>query len=210
MIAEHQTAGRGRLGREWLAPPQSSLLLSIILYPKQEVLHRLTMAACLAVARSIESLTGLQAAIKWPNDVLIDQRKVSGVLIESDVSGEIVNYAIVGMAINVNLDTSAIPEIAETATSLKEVLGHEVSRLEILQTLLTEFENLYAALNRGEAIHHEWRKRLETLGQRVTVRCGDQVHEGYAQDVDEEGKLLLKHSDGSLITIAAGDVTPHN
>jgi BirA family biotin operon repressor/biotin-[acetyl-CoA-carboxylase] ligase len=165
------------------------------------------MVAALAVARSIEKLTGLEPAIKWPNDVLIDGKKVSGVLIESDVQGDTVNYAIVGIALNVNLDPSSIPEISETATSLKQVLGREVSRFHVLESLLGEFEKLYQALRRGEPIDSEWRRRLETLGKKVAVRCGDELKEGYAESVDDEGNLLLRCPDGSMVTIAAGDVT---
>ncbi len=216
VIADHQTAGRGRLGREWLSTPNSSILLSIILYPKLEQLPRLTMAACLAVAQSIEKVTGLEPTIKWPNDVLItvrgggsreSEKKVAGILIESDVPGDSVNYAIVGIALNVNLDPATIPEISETATSLKEVLGQHVSRLTMLCSLLGEFEALYSALRRGEPIDREWRRRLETLGEKVVVRCGDEVQEGVAEAVDEDGNLLLRRTDGSLVTIAAGDVT---
>ena len=207
VIADHQTAGRGRLGRTWLSPPDSSILLSIILYPNLEQLPRLTIAAALAVAKSIEKITGLEPVIKWPNDVLIGGKKVSGVLIESDVQGDKVNYAIVGIALNVNLDPSSIPEISETATSLKQVLGQEVSRLDVIESLLVEFEELYQTLRRGEPIDGEWRHRLETLGKEVTVRSGDMVHEGYAESVDDEGNLLLRRLDGSLVTIAAGDVT---
>jgi len=207
VIADQQTAGRGRLGRKWLSPPKSSILLSIILYPKLDELPRLNMVACLAVARSIERVTALKPSIKWPNDVLIGGRKVSGILMESDVQGERVNYAIVGLALNVNLDPSSIPEISETATSLKEMLGREVSRPEVLESLLAEFEELYRAMRRGEPIDEEWRRRLETLGKEVTVRCGQDVREGYAESVDQDGNLLLRLPDGSLVTIAAGDVT---
>jgi len=207
VVADHQTAGRGRLEREWLSPPDSSILLSIILYPKLEQLPRLTMAACLAVAQSIEKVTALQPTIKWPNDVLIGGKKVSGILIESDVPGDNVNYAIVGIALNVNLDPATIPEISETATSLKQMLGSDVSRREMLMVLLGEFETLYIMLRRGEPIDREWRRRLETLGKKVAVRCGDEVHEGDAEGVDEDGNLLLRRPDGSLMTIAAGDVT---
>jgi BirA family biotin operon repressor/biotin-[acetyl-CoA-carboxylase] ligase len=207
VIADHQTAGRGRLGREWLSVPDSSILLSVILYPKLEQLPRLTMAACLAVARSIGKVTRLEPTIKWPNDVLIAGRKVSGILIESDVPGEKVNYAIVGIALNVNLDTATIPEISETATSLKQVLGQHISRLKMLLALLVEFEELYQAIRRGEPIDGEWRRRLETLGKKVTVRCGDEVHDGDAEAVDEDGNLIVRRPDGSLVTIAAGDVT---
>ena len=207
VIADHQTAGRGRLGREWLSSPSSSILLSIILYPMLEHLPRLTIAACLAVAQSIERVTGLESTIKWPNDVLVAGKKISGILIESDVHGDKVNYAIVGIALNVNLDPATIPEISETATSLKQMLGREVSRRDMLAGLLGEFETIYSALRRGEPIDREWRRRLETLGKKISVRCGDEVQEGIADEVDEDGNLLLRRPDGSLVTIAAGDVT---
>jgi BirA family biotin operon repressor/biotin-[acetyl-CoA-carboxylase] ligase len=207
VIADQQTLGRGRLGREWFSSPKSSILLSIILYPKLEYLPRLTMAACLAVVRSIEKLTGLEPTIKWPNDVLIDGKKVSGILIESDISGDSVKYAIVGIALNVNFDPTAIPEISETATSLKQVLGREVSRKEVLVVLLGEFEGLYNALCCGEQIDREWHRRLDTLGKKVSVRCGEKIEEGVAEEVDGDGNLILRRSDGSVVIIAAGDVT---
>ena len=206
VIAEHQTAGRGRLGRQWLSRPEGSLLLSIILYPGLELFPRLTMAACLAVAHSIERVTGLRPSIKWPNDVLLGGKKVSGILSESDVTGDTVNYAIVGIALNVNLDPASIPQISETATSLQRALGHSVSRLDMLRTLLEEFERLYIELRRGQPIDKEWRRRLETLGKRVTVHCGGELHEGCAESVDEDGNLLLRQDDGTLVTITAGDV----
>lgn len=207
VIADHQTAGRGRFGRRWWAPAESSILLSIILHPDLEQLPRLNMAAALAVVHSIEKVTGLRPVIKWPNDVLIEGKKVSGALIESDVRDETVNSAILGIGLNVNLDPSSIPEISETATSLREVLKEEVSRLEMLRSLLGEFEELYSALRQGEPIDKLWRHRLETLGKRVTVRWGEMVEEGYAESVDDEGNLLLRRPDGSLVTIVAGDVT---
>jgi BirA family biotin operon repressor/biotin-[acetyl-CoA-carboxylase] ligase len=207
IIADHQTAGRGRLGREWFSLPNSNILLSIILYPKLEQLPRLTIAACLAVAQSIEKVTGLEPTVKWPNDILIAGKKVSGILIESDAHGDRVNYAIVGIALNINLDPATIPEISETATSLNQILGGGVSRREMLIALLGEFETLYSALRRDEPIDREWRLRLETLGKNISIRCGDDVQEGVAEGVDEDGNLLLRHSDGRLMTIAAGDVT---
>ena len=207
IIADHQTAGRGRLDREWLSSPGNSVLVSILLHPDEAALLRLTMIACLAVARSIKKATGLKTAIKWPNDVLIAGKKVSGILCESDVHGKRIEYAVVGIAINVNLDPATMPDISETATSLAKELGREVSRADVLAALLEEFEALYDSLRRGEPVHLEWRRRLETLGKNVTVRCSGQVHEGLAEAVDDEGNLLLREADGNLITITAGDVT---
>ncbi len=207
VIADEQISGRGRLGREWVSPPDSSLMLSIILYPKLAQLQRLTMVACIAIARCIEDVAYLETSIKWPNDVLIDGRKASGVLIESDVAGNTVNYAIVGIALNVNLEVDLFPEIAAIATSLKCELGLHFSRLDVLASLLGEFEAVYNALRKGEPIEMEWRRRLNTLGKKVTVRNGDAVREGVAEDVDADGNLLLRRPDGSLDTISAGDVT---
>ncbi len=207
VLADHQTAGRGRLGRRWWAPPESSILLSIILHPKLEELPSLGMVAGLAVAQAIEKVTGLKPVIKWPNDILIGGKKVSGVLIESEVANEAVRSAILGIGLNVNLDPSSMPEIAGTATSLGEALKQEVSRLEVLRALLGEFEELYSALRHGEPIHRLWSCRLETLGQQVTVKSGDEVHQGYAESIDEQGNLLLRCPDGSIKTIVAGEVT---
>ncbi|MFA5374803.1 MAG: biotin--[acetyl-CoA-carboxylase] ligase [Dehalococcoidia bacterium] len=207
VLADEQTSGRGRLRREWVSPPDSSLTLSIILYPKLVQVQRLTMAACIAIARCIEDVAYLENSIKWPNDVLINDKKVSGVLIESDVAGDNVNYAIVGIALNVNLDVDSYPEIAAIATSLKRELGLHFSRLDVLASLLAEFEAVYNALCKGEPIQLEWKRRLKTLGQNVTVRCGDVVRKGVAEDVDDDGNLLLRLPNKKLEVISAGDVT---
>ena len=207
IIADYQTSGRGRLGRKWISSPDDSILLSIILYPEIEELRLLNMIAALAVAQSIEKLTDLKPILKWPNDVLIEGKKVSGALIESDVQGEQANSAIVGIGLNVNLDPSSMPEISETATSLKEMLGREVSRLDMLESLLCEFEELCQALHHGEPIHKEWQRRLDTIGREVAVKQGNEVLEGYAESVDKDGNLLLRCPDGTLATIISGDVT---
>lgn len=207
VIADQQTGGRGRFDRTWWAPPDSSILLSIIVYPRLEQLRHLNMAATLAVMQSIEKVTGLKPVIKWPNDVLIGDKKVSGILIESEVHEEGVNATVVGIGLNVNLEPSSNSEIAEIATSLREALGRKVSRLEMLRSLLETFEKLYEALQHGERIDELWRRHLDTLGKQVMVRCGDQVLHGYAESVDDEGNLLLRHPDGSLLTIVAGEVS---
>jgi BirA family biotin operon repressor/biotin-[acetyl-CoA-carboxylase] ligase len=207
VLADEQTAGKGRLKRQWFSPPGDSILLSIILRPELAHLSQLTMVAALAVAQTIEKVTGLGPAIKWPNDVLIEGRKVSGILIESQVQGGQVKCAIVGIGLNVNLDPSALPQTAIPATSLRAATGHEVSRLEVLTSLLQGFEELYQGLRRGEPIHQRWMGRLETLGKKVRVSLGDRVEEGYAESVDERGNLVLRRPDESLVTIVAGDVT---
>jgi BirA family biotin operon repressor/biotin-[acetyl-CoA-carboxylase] ligase len=206
IVAEEQTRGKARLGRSWINPP-GVVATSVILHPEIKNLLGLTMVASLATSRCIEKVTGLRTAIKWPNDVLIRGKKVSGILSESSIRKQSVDWAIVGIGINVNFDPKAFSEISDTATSLSNELGKEVSQLEVLLHLLREMDELYLALLNGDPIHEEWRNRLETLGKLIQVRSGDHVEEGYAEDVDENGSLLLRRSDGSLVQITAGDVT---
>lgn len=206
IVAEEQTAGRGRIKRTWLSP-RGSIALSIILYPQLAYLPSLIMVASLAVVHSIEQVTGLKSQIKWPNDVLVNGKKVCGILIESDVKGNVVDYAIIGIGINVNLSLSDFPEISSTATSLSHELGRYVSRLDMIRCLLAEVEILYLALPTGQSVYQEWRDNLVTLGKKVQVSSGTTTYKGVAESVASDGSLLLRQSDGSLIKIVAGDVT---
>jgi len=206
IIADEQTAGRGRMKRVWLSP-KGSIALSVILHPDVAYLSSLVMLASLAVAHSIEAVTGLKAQVKWPNDVLINGKKVCGILIESEMRRNIVDYAIIGIGVNVNLKLSDFPEIQPIATSLSDELGRDVSRLELIRRLLVEIERLYLSLPAGGAIYEEWRDRLVTLGRKVSVTWGRTKYEGIAESVARDGSLLLRHSDGSLTKIVAGDVT---
>jgi BirA family biotin operon repressor/biotin-[acetyl-CoA-carboxylase] ligase len=205
IVAEEQTAGRGRIKRAWLSP-RGSIALSIILYPEVAYLPSLIMVASLGVAHAVEKVTGLKPELKWPNDVLINGKKVCGILIESEVKGKRVDYAILGIGINVNLKPSDFPEIPPTATSLSHELGKDVSRLEVLRYLLAEIERLYLALPSGDRVYREWRDNLVTLGKRVQVRAGETTYEGIAESVASDGSLLLRQPDGSLTKIVAGDV----
>jgi BirA family biotin operon repressor/biotin-[acetyl-CoA-carboxylase] ligase len=206
IVAEEQTAGKGRIKRRWLSP-RGSIALSIILYPKLSYLPRLIMVASLAVASSIERVTNLKAQIKWPNDVLINGKKICGILIESDVRGSRVDYAVIGIGLNVNINLADFPEIAPTATSLSHELGRNVSRREMVRSLLAEAERLYLALPEGEAVFRQWRDRLVTLGQKVQVSSGEATYKGVAESVASDGSLLLRLPDGNLLKIVAGDVT---
>jgi BirA family biotin operon repressor/biotin-[acetyl-CoA-carboxylase] ligase len=206
ILAEEQTAGRGRLGRSWLSP-RGSIAVSIILRPSLEHLTGLNMVASLAVVHSIETVTGLKSCIKWPNDILIEGRKVSGILIENALRGEVVDWAILGIGLNVNFDPQFFPEIAPIATSLSAELKREVPRQEVLKCLFSEIESLYLALRRGESIYKEWQNRLETLGKMIRVKSGNLIEEGYAEGADKDGSLFLRRSDGTLVQITFGEVT---
>jgi len=206
VIADEQTTGRGRLKRIWLSP-KGNIALSVILRPSIACLPSLIMLASLAVMHSIEAITGLKPQLKWPNDVLIRGKKVCGILIESKIQAGKVDYAIIGIGVNVNLRLTDFPEIVAIATSLSHELGTEVARLRLIQRLLVEIERLYLALLAGESLYEEWRDNLVTLGKMVHVKSGETVHEGIAESVARDGSLLLCCLDGSLIKILAGDVT---
>ncbi|MDP3878821.1 MAG: biotin--[acetyl-CoA-carboxylase] ligase [Dehalococcoidales bacterium] len=206
IIADEQTAGRGRLQRAWLSPG-GSIAVSVILRPPLDHLPSLVMLASLSVVHSIKLTTGLKAQIKWPNDVLLYGKKVCGILIENDLKGRRVNHAIIGIGINVNLKLSDFPEIRQIATSLSDELGGAVSRLDVLRSLLVEMERLYLGLSTGGTVYEEWRDNLVTLGKRVRVTTGEGVYEGTAEDVARDGSLLVRGGDGKLNRIVAGDVT---
>ena len=207
VLADQQTAGRGRLGRAWVSPPGANLYFSVVLRPAAEHLRLLGMIWPLAVCEVVGEATGLPARVKWPNDVLVGSRKLAGVLIDSELSDGEVDYAIAGIGINVNFDVSVHEEIRDVATSISAELGREVAREEVLAAVLGRFEGLYEAVRRGEPVHQAWKARLDTIGRQVRVRFGDGVEEGVAEDAEPDGALVLRRPDGSLVRIEAGEVT---
>ena len=206
ILADEQTAGKGRLKRIWLSP-KGNLALSIILHSGLAHLPSLIMLASLAVVHTIEATTGLKAQVKWPNDILINGKKVCGILIENDVQGNTVSHSIIGIGINVNFRLADFPEIQSIATSLSDELGRDVSRLSVIRCLLVEVERLYLALSAGGSIYEEWQARLVTLGKRVRATTGETIYEGIAESVARDGSLLLRGADDSLTKIVVGDVT---
>lgn len=209
VLAEHQTQGRGRLGRQWFAPPFSSLLFSLLLRPPLQVgqAQRATMLCSLAMVEAVHEVTGLKASIKWPNDLLLQGGKLGGVLTELGARGALLDYAVVGIGLNVNLDLAALPPVMTPPASLSAVLGHKVSRAALLGAFLRYAEAHYEALKEGWSPHGAWREHLATLGERVTVGTPEEIIEGWAEDVDADGALLVRTTDGALQRILAGDVT---
>jgi BirA family biotin operon repressor/biotin-[acetyl-CoA-carboxylase] ligase len=212
VIADEQTAGKGRLGRKWLAPPGTSLLLSLLFRPElaPNQAQRLTMICSLAIADAIEELTGLSVGLKWPNDIFIRGKKAGGILTESVTTGGRLDCVVVGMGLNVNLDISTLPELRGMATSLSQELGREVSRPELLWRILEGIEIRYKSLKRGESPHEEWAARLINLARQVQVTTPQGVLVGWAEGVDVDGALILRTSDGQHQRILAGDVTLRN
>jgi BirA family biotin operon repressor/biotin-[acetyl-CoA-carboxylase] ligase len=209
VIADEQTAGRGRLGRRWLAPRGTCLLFSLIFCPDWEVrrAQELTMICGLGLREAIRELTGLPAQLKWPNDIMLRGRKAGGILTEASSSGGHLDYAVVGIGLNVNLQVTALP--AEfNATSVQLELGRTVSRVSLLQEALLHIEERYCALQAGESPVKDWAAALETLGRRVQVRTAQGTWQGLAEAVDDEGALLLRLDDGQVKRVLVGDVVP--
>jgi BirA family biotin operon repressor/biotin-[acetyl-CoA-carboxylase] ligase len=206
IIAGEQTGGRGRVKRHWLSPP-GNIALSVILHPDVSNLPYLIMIASLAVVRSIESVTGLKADIKWPNDVLIDGKKVCGILIENEISGDRTASAIIGIGVNVNLGELKIQGSSIPVTSLEKEVRETVVKTDLINNLLVEMERLYLCLPNGREIFEDWQDKLVTLGKRVVVQTGSETLEGLAESVDSGGAPMLKLDNGSSTRIVAGDVS---
>ncbi len=204
VVADEQTQGRGRLGRRWTAPPRSGLAVSVCLRPPAGFpLPLVTVTAALAVGDTVRAVVGAsRCTLKWPNDVLVDGRKVCGILVELDGTPGAWTV-VVGIGLNVN----AAPPLP-TAISLASAVGVPVPREPLLIDLLAALEGyLDHATTQPEAVMSLWRDRLDTLGRRVRVAAPSGVLEGLALDVDGDGALLLRLDDGTIRPLHAGDVS---
>ncbi|MBC7227582.1 MAG: biotin--[acetyl-CoA-carboxylase] ligase [Thermoflexales bacterium] len=215
VTADYQTAGRGRRGRRWLAPPGTSLLCSVLFRPTSDAgapshATDLTMLCALAAAGAVEAIARLPVSLKWPNDLVVVRgdswRKLGGLLAETGVSGGRLEFVIVGVGINVNIPTDALPDLAPDATSILAETGQMTDREALLDRFLNEVKSCYERWQAGERPWAEWAARLATLGRRVRVVTAEGEKHGIAEGVDEEGTLLLRTSDGRLHRIRAGDV----
>jgi BirA family biotin operon repressor/biotin-[acetyl-CoA-carboxylase] ligase len=214
VVTDFQSAGKGRLRRSWEAPPNSSLLLSVLIRPNwtHERVNWLTMIAGLAITDAIQALTGIEAQLKWPNDVVIvaadgTWHKVAGILLESEFEGDQLVAVIIGMGINVNITADEMPEGRVKPTSLQVVQGEPVDRVALLGELLVRLEQWIDSAEAGQSPHTAWNQRLITLGKRVQVAGGNGAIVGNAEGCDELGQLLVRDDAGELHTIVAGDVT---
>lgn len=209
VIADEQTAGRGRLGRAWIAPARSSLLMSFILRPDLPPAHasRVTMAVALGACEAIRAITNLPVQIKWYNDLQIRGKKFAGILAESEIVGEQLEYIVVGIGVNVNFDATTVQGIPPETTSLAMELGRAVPRVPLVQAMLRVIEAQYLRLCAGEDLREAYKNRLATLGQWVRVHTTQDTIEGKAIDVDDIGALVLQRADGSRVHVPVGDVT---
>ncbi len=212
VYAEAQTKGRGRLGRKWISPAHKGLWFSILLRPqlRPQMATQLTVASATALRRAIKIQTGLAPEIKWPNDILLGGKKVSGILTEMSAELDQVRYLILGIGVDVNLAPQEFPpDLRPIATSLRIAAGRPVSRAELAVHILRELDRDYAKICAGEftGVADEWEANCTTIGREVTVQLGGRQVRGCVESLDDDGALLLRSEHGHLERIIGGDVT---
>ena len=202
VVAGRQTKGRGRLNRQWVSD-DGGLYFTLVLRPDIPVpiSSRVNFLASLTLARVLREMYRIEAAVKWPNDILVDDRKLSGMLSELEAEADRVFFINIGMGINVNNDPTAVEP---GAISLKTILGRESSRIKLLSGFLDEFEDRLKNAE-FENIISEWKQYTVTLQRQVRIVTQREVTEGLAVDVDENGALVVRLADGSIKKITYGD-----
>ena len=207
VLADTQTAGRGRRGHSWISPAGSSISMTLILRPDvpPAQVAKISLLTALATANAIRRVTGLDVRIKWPNDIVAGGRKVCGMLMEMDATPEKVASVVAGVGINVH-QTQFPEEIAHSASSLDLLAGRRISRADIVRAFLQEYERVWALGD--EAMMRAYRERSATIGQRVQVIGLNGTYTGTAQDVTESGSLLVRaDEDGGVREVLAADVS---
>jgi BirA family biotin operon repressor/biotin-[acetyl-CoA-carboxylase] ligase len=213
VIAEAQTQGRGRLGRRWQSPPFANLYLSLILRPKLEPVHapQITLMAAVALAETVDCFIRQSSTIKWPNDILVDGKKLAGILTEAACDSERLHYVILGIGVNLNYRLAAMPdEIRTGATSVAELTGKSVSRESFLRRLIHDLDRCYGELEEAGfgSLAPRWEAHFGLRGQRVRVELFDQIVTGWARGIDRDGALLVQDDQGRTQRVIAGDVIP--
>jgi len=212
IIAEEQTKGKGRLGRNWISPKKKGIWMSIILKPKllPSEVAKLTLIGAVAVNRGLEDM-GVGSYIKWPNDILIDGKKVCGILTEMTCELNMINFVVMGIGINVNLDREDFSEeLRDKATSIRLATGEEVDRKRLVGSILNYLEELYIPFEERGDISKTieiCRKKSILIGREVKVIRGDEELIGKALDIDDEGQLIVEFKDGKIKKLFSGEVS---
>ncbi len=210
-VAEEQTGGKGRRGRSWETPKGTNIAMTILLRPEIRPEHasRLTLLMAMAVVRGIQKETGLQAGIKWPNDVVVDGHKVCGILTEMNTEVDYINYVVIGTGINVN-QTEFPEEIREIAGSLKLSAGHPVARAGLIASIMEELEDLYEVFLKTEdlsALKDEYNRNCVTCGHEIRVLEPGHEYTGMTDGINDLGELVVKKADGETVCVYAGEVS---
>ena len=212
VIAERQFDGRGRLGRSWESPPYCNLYFSLLLRPALAPAHapQITLMAAVALADTIATFVADRPTIKWPNDILLQGKKLAGILTESSCDAKRIEFVILGIGVNLNFPRDRMPEtIRDRATSLMEVGGQSVSRENFLRRLIQDLDRCYGVLEDFgfDAIAPRWQARFGFKGKTVRVEMGGDVLIGQAVGIDRDGALLVEDVRGERQRVVAGDVT---
>jgi BirA family transcriptional regulator, biotin operon repressor / biotin---[acetyl-CoA-carboxylase] ligase len=209
VIAEEQTAGRGRTGRTWITPLGQAIAISLILRPANlpaDQATQLMMLAGLAVCQAVEQVTALQPELKWPNDVLLSGKKVAGLLLETALRGDQLDYAVLGLGLNVNFAPPP-EEVDFPATSLQAEARTKLDRQPLLRAILEQLEALYPLVGApNQALYRAWSARLALIGEPIVVRTTEGDQTGLMEGVTPDGALLLKQPNGQMLKLLAGDV----
>jgi BirA family biotin operon repressor/biotin-[acetyl-CoA-carboxylase] ligase len=210
LLADSQTAGRGRLGRSFHSPAGSGLYMSVILRPNcppAELMH-LTCAVGVAACDAVEEVSGIRPGIKWINDLVLNGKKLGGILTELAMDGSNVGYAVVGIGINCNHPTEDFPpELQDIACSLSSATGGVVDRAKLAAALISHLEAMNWQLFDREVIMDRYRRDCVTIGKDVTVISGDTTTPGRALNVENDGSLLVQFHDGSIRAVNSGEVS---
>ena len=212
VIAESQTVGKGRKGRTWLSPGSGGIYISVILRPDIKPVNavQIPLVVGVALAKAIRKSTALDARIKWPNDIYINNKKVCGILAEISCELDKINHIIVGIGINANTRMTELPsEIQKVATSISAEYGNDINRAELTRVFLTELETIYMDFlkNGFSTARKQWKKLTNTLGVRVKIIEDDSEVKGVALDIDEDGFLVFQPDRGDVMHITSGDVS---
>lgn len=210
VIADKQTNGKGRLGRVWSSPENTGLWFSILLKPEiaPNKIAGITLASGLGICKAIRNYTSLNALIKWPNDIIIGNKKLCGILTEMNANADKINFAVVGIGINVNT-TEFDDEIISKATSLKLEMGDFIDRAKlfsvIIEALEKSFDDYFA--DPDDIITEEYKSLCATINREVTINRGSQLLKGTAIDIKSTGDLVVRLNNDSVIDVSSGEVT---
>lgn len=213
IVAEEQTKGRGRLGREWISQKGKGIWMTIMLKPdiKPDMASQVTLIAALSVLRGIKNVADIDVMIKWPNDLVINGKKVCGILTELGAEIDIINYLCVGIGINVNSEEDDFNKIGlSTATSLKVAVGKTIDRKRLIVEILESFENPYKQFLQKGSIDYmleEYKKHLVNLGKEVKIILKNDEVKGIAEDVNGKGHLMVRLDNGHLMEVSSGEVS---
>ncbi|NCO68296.1 MAG: biotin--[acetyl-CoA-carboxylase] ligase [Nitrospirae bacterium CG_4_10_14_0_8_um_filter_41_23] len=212
VLADSQEKGKGRLGRFWISPPGVNIYMSIITRPAidPEDATLLTVMTAVGCTIALRRVTSLNVTIKWPNDLMVSDKKIGGILTEMKTYPAKIIFAIVGIGINVNIDIDVFPDdVRKTATSIKNETGILSSRAEITAEILNEIDRWYRILKgMGKKILlTEWQRLTSTLGREVKVTIGKETFIGLAESLDDKGRLILRLPSGELKRVSTGDLT---